>query len=611
MNKKALCLLATALIFGITSCNTDTTDSTTGTGTTNTTNTTEVGLSATRIEIETIEDLLVVGDSINLQEIVTIYNSDNTTSHTAFTAEARSNNVEIAEDGYTVNIKAAGDITVRIVSTLTASVTGNLRTTAYEQANIALYNLFNGETGLTNYTWYDGQISSTGAFQYTGITYNAKDKYVIFPTTDNYGNMVSFEIAAKSLHDGKSYFGTADLEFANIVYEQQFNWTNYIFGTAPADVSLMFKNTVLEYQASGETFEYEGMLLDPTTSADFLRYTSYIGYKENFEFYLEFLGLDTDGTGAFFRGLLLVIEGNEQYGWEVGDLMLAGDYYMGDIGTTSVAKVDATLTDPNYVPEPIDYTEIKAFTDKAAEAKNYRVTASTTIYESDGTTPVTDQDSLFTWNNSAHFFNDKETVYMSETSFYDEYIKTENNYDSQGETKDISGATVHNGAIYLFSDSSEPSKYDTTSNDIWDASLGADTVTSAGQVLLSPFYFINQITEETYAENTMFESFDEEKNTYSASGKLGYNLLRLAPQVSWPMIAVWSIGETVLAEYSSVTILLSDSSMSVMMANYGSSFPECDDIANQVAITIVTIDQIGTAQMPDISDYLEGIDQAQ
>ena len=165
--------------------------------------------------------------------------------------------------------------------------------------------------------------------------------------------------------------------------------------------------------------------------------------------------------------------------------------------------------------------------------------------------------------------------------------------------------------FYLFSDSSEPSKYDTTSNDIWDASLGADTVTSAGQVLLSPFYFINQITEETYAEDTMFESFDEETNTYSASGKLGYSLLRLAPQVSWPLIAVWSIGETILAEYSSVTILLSDSSMSVMMVNYGSSFPECDDIANQVAITIVTIDQIGTAQMPDISDYLEGIDQAQ
>lgn len=606
MNKKALCLLATALIFGITSCDTDTTDSTT-----NTSNTTEVGLSATRIEIEPIEDLLVVGDSINLQEIVTIYNSDNTTSHTAFTAEARSNNVEIAEDGYTVNIKAAGDITVRIVSTLTASVTGNLRTTAYEQANIALYNLFNGETGLTNYTWYEGQLSSTGAFQYTGITYNAKDKYVITPSLNNNYEWIGYEIYTKSLSDGKSYSGTADLNFSNITYNSQISWNRYIFGTAPADVSLLFKNSTIEYVVDGETFEYEGMLLDPTTSADFLRYTSYIGYKANFEFYLEFLGLDTDGTGAFFRGWLLVIEGDEKYGWEVGDLMPAGDYYMGDIGTTSVAQVDATLTNPDYVPEPIDYTEIKAFTDKAAEAKNYRVTASTTIYESDGTTPVTDQDSLFTWNNSARFFNDKETVYMNETSFYDEYIKTENNYDSQGETKDISGATVHNGAIYLFSDSSEPSKYDTTSNDIWDASLGADTVTSDGLVLLSPFYFINQITEKTYAEDTIFESFDEERNTYSASGKLGYSLLRLAPQVSWPLIAIWSLGDIPLAEYSSVTILLSDSSISVMMANYGSSFPECEDIANQVAITIVTIDQIGTAQMPDISDYLEGIDQAQ
>ena len=599
MNKKALCLLATALIFGITSCNTDTTDSTT-----NTTNTTEVGLSATRLEIDTIEDLLVVGDTFNLQDLVTIYNSDTTTSHTAFTAEARSNNVEIAEDGYTVSVTAAGEITIRIVSTLTASVTGNLRTTAYEEANIALYNLFNKETGLTNFTWYDGQIDNTGVFKPTGITYNAKDKYVITTLTNNDYVPIGYEIYAKSLSDGKSYSGTADLNFSDITYNRQIKWNNYIFGTSPADVSLLFKNSTIEYVVDGETFEYEGMLLDPTTSADFLRYTSYIGYKENFEFYLEFLGLDTDGTGAFFRGWLLVIEGDEKYGWEVGDLMIAGDYYMGDIGTTSVAKVDATLTDSNYIPEPVDYTPIKTITDKATETQKYRVTASTTIYESDGRTPVTDQESLKVWNTNAYFFNGTETVYMSDSTWYDEYNLSANNSGRTEDTTYITGFTEYNGGIYEFSKDAEPVKYETTATDIWDTSLSVDTETS-----VSPFYFMNQITDATYEKDTMFEFFNEASNTYELSGMLGYSLLRLAPNAALPMYGAWTIGDdkVPLGEYSSVSIVLTENSLTLSMANYGSSFPKCDDIANQVAITIVTIDQIGTAQMPDISGYLEGI----
>ena len=443
--KVPVLLLAAAMVVGISSCGNPTTSGTTDDQTSNITDTTSQDTTSSsddtssttssdryvsRIELAQVPTttILSVGDTIDLQEYVTVHYDDGTTSHTDFTANVRtSTTVELGADGHTLTIISYGDIRVSIEA---GDLTSNFTATAYSEIQKEVYEAMGD--GVTNATFLlldtYSETPTEIARAYKDSTYYA---YNYFAEVDG-----TFDVAVQSLTDTNgtkvgAYEGTADGDPADpetvITYTPgKFSWNNYRYGMTVANVGLGLTFETIEY------VDQEG------TPGTMDVWTVNAAQQEEFLANALMLGLSGTGetvymTAAMYDITMSTEETARVPGFDLltqastGELSYYGTMLITEIGTTSPKALVDSLTDPSKVPQVVEIDEVTTFVDKAATAQNYTLTSTTMLVDSTGA-PYADASVLNAWET---FFAQNSTRHQScDIEHYCSYCKLEMSVNS-------------------------------------------------------------------------------------------------------------------------------------------------------------------------------------
>lgn len=410
--KLPVLLLAAAMVVGISSCGNPTTSGTTDDQTSNITDTTSQDTTSSsddtssttsdryvsRIELAQVPTttILSVGDTIDLQDYVTVHYDDGTTSHTDFTANVRtSTTVELAADGHTLTITSYGDIRVSIEA---GDLTSNFTATAYSEIQKEVYEAMGD--GVTNATFLlldtSSETPSEIARAYKDSTYYAYNYFAEEGT---------FDVAAQSLTDSDgnkvgAYEGTADGDPADadtvITYAPgKFSWNNYRYGMTVANVGLGLTFETIEYvDQEGAPGTMDVWTVNSAQQDEFLANALMLG--------LSGTGETVYMTAAMYDITMSTDETDRVPGFDLitqastGELSYYGTMLITEIGTTSPQALVASLNDPSKVPQVVEIDEVTTFVDQAATAQNYTLTSTTMLVDSTGT-PYADSTVLNAW----------------------------------------------------------------------------------------------------------------------------------------------------------------------------------------------------------------------
>lgn len=412
--KLPVLLLAAAMVVGISSCGNPTTSGTTDDQTSNITDTTSQDTTSSsddtssttssdryvsRIELAQVPTttILSVGDTIDLQEYVTVHYDDGTTSHTDFTANVRtSTTVELGADGHTLTIISYGDIRVSIEA---GDLTSNFTATAYSEIQKEVYEAMGD--GVTNATFLlldtTGQTPTEIARAYKDSTYYA---YNYFAEVDG-----TFDVAVQSLTDTDgnkvgAYEGTANGDPADpetvITYTPgKFSWNNYRYGMTVANVGLGLTHETIEYvDQEGAPASMDVWTVNSAQQEEFLANALMLG--------LSGTGETVYMTAAMYDITMSTEETARVPGFDLltqasnGELSYYGTMLITEIGTTSPQALVNSLTDPSKVPQVVEIDEVTTFVDQAATAQNYTLTSTTMLVDGTGA-PYADASVLNAW----------------------------------------------------------------------------------------------------------------------------------------------------------------------------------------------------------------------
>lgn len=410
--KLPVLLLAAAMVVGISSCGNPTTSGTTDDQTSNITDTTSQDTTSSsddtssttsdryvsRIELAQVPTttILSVGDTIDLQDYVTVHYDDGTTSHTDFTANVRtSTTVELAADGHTLTITSYGDIRVSIEA---GDLTSNFTATAYSEIQKEVYEAMGD--GVTNATFLlldtSSETPSEIARAYKDSTYYAYNYFA---------EEGKFDVAVQSLTDSDgnkvgAYEGTADGDPADadtvITYAPgKFSWNNYRYGMTVANVGLGLTFETIEYvDQEGTPGTMDVWTVNSAQQDEFLANALMLG--------LSGTGETVYMTAAMYDITMSTDETSRVPGFDLitqastGELSYYGTMLITEIGTTSPQALVNSLTDPSKVPQVVEIDEVTTFVDQAATAQNYTLTSTTTLVDSTGA-PYADSTVLNAW----------------------------------------------------------------------------------------------------------------------------------------------------------------------------------------------------------------------
>lgn len=458
--KLPVLLLAAAMVVGISSCGETTSEPTTSTDTTESTTSVTDSTSDTtsvdekyvsRIELAQVPTttILSVGDTIDLQEYVTVHYSDGTTSHTDFTASVRTTGtVTLDADGHTLNITSHGDIRVAINS---GDLSSNFTATAYSEVQKEVYEAM-GE-GVNNATFILVDATSAGTPEisraYKDSTYYAYNYFADEGT---------FDVAVQSLTDSDgskvgAYEGVANGDPADadtvITYTPgKFSWNNYRYGMTVANVGLgLTAETIEYYGADGQLVTEDIWAVSSSQQDEFLANAmmlSLSGSGETTYFAANMYDI-TLSTGEESRvpGFeLLTLDKNKE-------LSYYGTLLVTDIGTTAPEALVASLTDPSMVPQVINVDEVTDFVSNTVTTGSYTLTSTTTLLDDEGN-PYTDSTALSAWeqlyaNYNYVFTTGTEVVQVTSDTVLS--TLTPSSISSYGAMQ--FGVTDHEGTAYL------------------------------------------------------------------------------------------------------------------------------------------------------------------
>lgn len=426
--KLPVLLLAAAMVVGISSCGDPTTSTTTTDDqTSNITDTTSQDTTSSsddtssttsdryvsRIELAQVPTttILSVGDTIDLQDYVTVHYDDGTTSHTDFTANVRTaTTVELAADGHTLTITSHGDIRVSIEA---GDLTSNFTATAYSEIQKEVYEAMGD--GVTNATFLlldtSSETPSEIARAYKDSTYYAYNYFAEEGT---------FDVAVQSLTDSDgnkvgAYEGTADGDPADadtvITYAPgKFSWNNYRYGMTVANVGLGLTFETIEYvDQEGTPGTMDVWAVNSAQQDEFLANALMLG--------LSGTGETVYMTAAMYDITMSTDETSRVPGFDLitqasnGELSYYGTMLITEIGTTSPQALVNSLTDPSKVPQVVEIDEVTTFVDQAATAQNYTLTSTTMLVDSTGT-PYADATVLNAWET---FFGSSKISFTTGT----------------------------------------------------------------------------------------------------------------------------------------------------------------------------------------------------
>lgn len=411
--KLPVLLLAAAMVVGISSCGNPTTSGSTDDQTSNITDTTSQDTTSSsddtssttssdryvsRIELAQVPTttILSVGDKIDLQEYVTVHYDDGSTSHTDFTANVRtSKTVELDADGHTLTIISYGDIRVSIEA---GDLTSNFTATAYSEIQKEVYEAMGD--GVTNATFL---LLDTFSEKPTEIARAYKDS--TYYAYDYFTKDGTFDVAAQSLTDSDgnkvgAYEGTADGDPADpetvITYTPgRFSWNGYRYGMTVPNVGLGLTYETIEYvDQEGTPGTMNVWTVNAAQQTDFLANAFMLG--------LSGTGETVYMTAAMYDITMSTEETARVPGFDLltqarnGELSYYGTMLITEIGTTSPKALVDSLNDPSKVPQVIEIDEVTTFVDKAAKARNYTLTSTTTLVDNTGA-PYADASVLNAW----------------------------------------------------------------------------------------------------------------------------------------------------------------------------------------------------------------------
>ena len=404
--KLPVLLLAAAMVVGISSCGNPTTSGTTDDQTSNITDTTSQDTTSSsddtssttssdryvsRIELAQVPTttILSVGDTIDLQEYVTVHYDDGTESHTDFTANVRtSKTVELDADGHTLKIISYGDIRVSIEA---GDLTSNFTATAYSEIQKEVYEAMGD--GVTNATFL---LLDTFSEKPTEIARAYKDS--TYYAYDYFTKDGTFDVAVQSLTDTDgnkvgAYEGTADGDPADpetvITYTPgKFSWNGYRYGMTVPNVGLGLTFETIEYaDQEGKPGTMDVWTVNSAQQKDFLANALMLG--------LDGTGETVYMTASMYDITMSTEETARVPGFDLltqasnGELSYYGTMLITEIGTTSPQALVNSLNDPSKVPQVVEI-------DEAATAQNYTLTSTTTLVDSNGT-PYADTTVLNAW----------------------------------------------------------------------------------------------------------------------------------------------------------------------------------------------------------------------
>lgn len=411
--KLPVLLLAAAMVVGISSCGNPTTSGTTDDQTSNITDTTSQDTTSSsddtssttssdryvsRIELAQVPTttILSVGDTIDLQEYVTVHYDDGTESHTDFTANVRtSKTVELDADGHTLKIISYGDIRVSIEA---GDLTSNFTATAYSEIQKEVYEAMGD--GVTNATFL---LLDTFSEKPTEIARAYKDS--TYYAYDYFTKDGTFDVAVQSLTDTDgnkvgAYEGTADGDPADpetvITYTPgKFSWNGYRYGMTVPNVGLGLTFETIEYaDQEGKPGTMDVWTVNSAQQKDFLANALMLG--------LDGTGETVYMTASMYDITMSTEETARVPGFDLltqasnGELSYYGTMLITEIGTTSPQALVNSLNDPSKVPQVVEIDEVTSFVDQAATAQNYTLTSTTTLVDSNGT-PYADTTVLNAW----------------------------------------------------------------------------------------------------------------------------------------------------------------------------------------------------------------------
>ena len=425
-----------------------------------------VGKSVKRFKTERMDNPLLVGDSVDLAEKITVVYDDDTEDHDFTITEG---------DGYIVNgsvvtFEKAGSYNLLIVAgtnnkELRYAI--KVETVARQSFNSWFNSIDN------NYTVYNVGMDENGGLQIGGFAYHGADDYFGF-----YFGASLNRITAK-LKDGNYYDGTFTNVKSPVDFGLEFtpgvsNWANN-FGSVGLQTALdssVFASSVLEDGT-------EVISADGDIAETFLNYTVALTYGGSATG-IEFFGfLDEECTSGLF-GISIMSNGEEVY-----DLWL-----IEDVGSTSVAVINeycATGEIPAEVPTSLvddSFTSIRASHNYTMSVKSYFV---------DNTLTEIPAESLADWVYYPYLAGTQVT-YVSENQI----VVTDGQYI-------LGGYLTHNSVAYQFgvaedeSGNAVPAVAPITGT-IWDNPSSA--------ALLAPTTSAATVTWEAYAEKSGMHIFE-------------------------------------------------------------------------------------------------------
>ena len=425
-----------------------------------------VGKTVKRFKTERMDNTLLVGDSVDLAEKITVVYEDETEDHDFTITEG---------DGYIVNgsvvtFEKAGSYNLLIVAgtnnkELRYAI--KVETVARQSFNTWFNSIDN------NYTVYNVGMDANGGLQIGGFAYHGADDYFGFYFGANLNR-----ITAK-LKDGNYYDGTFTNVKSPVDFGLEFNpgisnWANN-FGSVGLQTELdssVFASSILEDGT-------EVISADGDIAETFLNYTVALTYGGSATG-IEFFGfLDEECTSGLF-GISIMSNGEEVY-----DLWL-----IEDVGSTSVDVINeycATGDIPEAVPTSLvdeSFTSIRA-------SHNYTMVVES--YFVDNTLTEIPAESLADWVYYPYLAGTQVT-YVSENQI----VVTDGQYI-------LGGYLTHNSVAYQFgvaedaSGNAVPAVAPITGT-IWDNPSSA--------ALLAPTTSAATVAWEAYAEQSGMYIFE-------------------------------------------------------------------------------------------------------
>lgn len=648
MKRKLTALLITAgLVLGLSSCGTTGTSSSTGTDdptsntdittdqttqdTTSSSSDTSSGTSvnevtANRIEVKALDanELLSVGDEINLQEYVTVHYTDGTSSHTDFSVEvSTADTVSLNSDGYTLKIIHQGDFRVKIISgTVSPSYfTG----TAYTELQVKTYEYI-GE-GLENYTAEFYQSIGLEEESLFTTTYKTEDYFLTNAGVEG-GRLVNstFSIFVYQLQDGSGpYEGTGNADLSEIVYKPgtvNINGEWLSLGIENFGLTLI-EETINVATSDTTTEEIDGTFMNYNTPSSWISGGGYITQQ----FILQIWnGISYSGIDRYYLNIRFSEDNNLVvdyfFGDDVSDEQATEPTYLceyfgsvkfSNIGTTSVPEVEATLNDASYIPEKLNVTHITDFVTKTNQEQNYTMTVTTTPLDLNGLPldPVTHESELDLWSILVN--PGTEVIKVTESSMLSSFTPSSQNLS--GTKKQSLGMEIKDGKVYQL--------FENETNGKNSVEIGDTDATSLYEYL--PIY--NSTLEEGYSEwnvmsnvtTSLIESANVSSYEENPVGTHSYSFLESDGLLQSIMENVFFAGygltemtlvnnstgvESQLLDSEQFDIKITDDSMTVAFITYGAYYiGTLPSMSNTICAITVEITDVGTTAL-DTSDFV-------